>query len=98
MSAVGSISVAQTAISLLTGAPAPSRFSFAPRGKERRVILTNTGANAIFIGSSSSVTSTAYGFSLAAGGVSPVLEISESDTLYAIAATGTNVVKALWLT
>ena len=98
MSSVGSVSVAQTAISLLTGAPAASRFSFAPRGKARRVILTNTGANAVFIGATSGVTSSAYGLSLAAGASTPVLTVSESDTLYGIASTGTNVVKALWLT
>lgn len=97
MASVGSISVAQVAISLMTGAPSTTRFTFAPRGKKKKVIFTNTGANAVFIGTSA-VTSSAYGFSLAAAGVSPVLEVAEGDSLYAIATTGTNVVKALWLT
>lgn len=92
-SAHTSITVAQTAITLRTGEPS-KRFNTGPGGK-RNLLLTNTGANPVFIGKSG-VTSSAYGFSLAAGGVSPILEVSSNDELFAISTTGSNVVKAFW--
>lgn len=88
-----SVSVAQVAISLTAGVVDKHKISGDPNAVTRRVTLTNEGANIVFVGGSG-VTTSAYGAKMAANAVL-TLELGLDDELYAIATTGTNVVRVL---
>lgn len=89
-----SVSVAQVAIALIDLVADTDKIAGDANSVTRRVVISNEGANIVFIGGSG-VTNAAYGAKLAATTGQITLELGVDDALYAIATTGTNVVRVL---
>ena len=82
------VSVAQTAIAVI-----PAQNHAQHVGYPRSVIIQNSGSNPVFVGGAGVTTSN--GISVAASASLGPIDLGESDTLYGISTTGTNVVKVL---
>lgn len=88
-----SVSVAQAAISLTAGVVDADRIGDSSE-VTRRVVISNEGAQIVYVGGPG-VTTTAYGAKLAATTGQITLELGLDDEVYAISASGTNVVRVL---
>lgn len=84
------MSVANSKVTVGTTAVAlnavPALFS---NRKPIELTVQNPGANAVFIGATNGVTTTAYGYKIAAGG-EKTFKLNGSDALYAIAGQAGN--------
>lgn len=80
-----SVSVGTTATSLLTGVT--------DINENRSIVLTNAGSASVYIGGSD-VTTSVYGYELAAGG-ELAIDLQQGDVPYGVVASGTVTVRAL---
>ena len=91
-----SVTVGTTAVSLTAGVVDPDAISGTADDITRRVVISNEGAQIVYVGGPG-VTTTAYGAKLAATTGQIALELTRDDEVWAISGTAGQTVRVLHL-